>query len=201
MAQVYSVNAVGYINKTIYPGFNLIANQLIQSNTTLQALIPNPPADTLVYKFTPGSGFQIRQFDATFGWDLDPDLNLTPGSGIFVKNPSNVVGGPAFTITFVGDVPTGSQSVPIVNGLNLIASIIPQAGLISTQLLFPAEADDQVFQFVNTGATLGGFLSTKQYDSGLGWDIDGEPNISVGEAFWLNSAGTHAPWVRTFTVN
>ena len=39
MAQVYSLNAVGYINVTIPPGFSIVANQLNTTNNNLSPLL------------------------------------------------------------------------------------------------------------------------------------------------------------------
>src|SRR5213075_206777 len=53
MAQVYSVNIVGYINLNIPKGFSMIANQLDTTpDNTLASVLPNPPENTSCYKFT-----------------------------------------------------------------------------------------------------------------------------------------------------
>ena len=52
MAQVYSVNMVGYINQSIPQGFSMIANQLNASpDNKVTTLLPAPPASTSVFKF------------------------------------------------------------------------------------------------------------------------------------------------------
>src|SRR5581483_447895 len=63
---VYSVNAVGYINVTCPPGFTMIANQLMTTNTTLAGLIPTAPDGTGFYKFV-GNNFQVYTFDIFAG--------------------------------------------------------------------------------------------------------------------------------------
>src|SRR5258707_9446070 len=61
MAQnVYSVNAVGYINKSVQSGFSLLSNPFVVSNESLDALMPTPPEGTTVYKLV-GTTYQISQ--------------------------------------------------------------------------------------------------------------------------------------------
>jgi hypothetical protein len=191
MAQVYSVNAVGYVNKTIQTGFNLVANPLIQTNTTLNALIPAPPEDTTVYKFTPGSGFAIKQFTGGV-WDPDGDLTIDLGGGVWINNLS----GAPFTLTYVGEVAQGTLSTPVVAGFSILSSKVPQAGLLQGALGFTPAENDSVYQYANNGVTQGFVIN--QFTGGI-WD-PAEPNVGVAEAFWVNSEAGHG-WVRTFTVN
>ena len=195
MAQVYSQNAVGYINVTIKPGFNLIANQLVSPNTTVASLLPGVPDQTTVYKFAsgPGGGFTIVTYDLSGigGWD-DPNLTIDHGGGVFVQNPTanNV------TVTFVGDVLQGSPiSNPIPANFSIRSSRVPQAGLIQTDLKFTPADQDTVYKFVNpTG------YSIYTYDlSGVG-DWDEQPTFGVGEAFFVLSVAGHS-WNRNFSVN
>jgi len=64
MAQVYSLNAVGYINVTIPPGFSIVANQLNTTNNNISPLLDsqiNPDGVSglnlcTFYKFANGPG-------------------------------------------------------------------------------------------------------------------------------------------------
>ena len=47
---VYSVNAVGYINLTLPTGFSLIANQLNSTNNTIGSLLTGLPNFSNFYK-------------------------------------------------------------------------------------------------------------------------------------------------------
>ena len=47
---VFSVNAVGYVNKTLAPGYNLIANPLNGTNNLLSTIIPTAPDGSAVIK-------------------------------------------------------------------------------------------------------------------------------------------------------
>lgn len=199
MAQVYSQNAVGYINITIKPGFNLVGNQLIQAagpnNTSIGTLLPAPPQLTTFYGFTPGSGFSSTTYDTDLGgWDPSPDgnpaLTLPYGGGGFIFNPSS-----AFTLTLVGDVGQGSLANPVPSGFSIRSSKVPQAGAISAVLGFPPSQLDVVNQFANPGG-----YSQYTFDNDLGgWDPS-EPVLAVGEAIFIASPSGH-PWTRVFSVN
>ena len=122
MAQVYSQNAVGYINLPLTPGFNLIANQLAQppGGYTLNALIPNPPPGSLVYRFSGGVFATFTFDDADLIWTPNGTATLDLGKGFWIQVPS------AYTLTFVGEVPQNTLTTPTPTGFNLVASQVPQ---------------------------------------------------------------------------
>src|SRR5258707_884633 len=121
-AQVFSVNAVGYVNKIVPKnGFALIANPLDAgtTNNTIAKLFAGVPDGTKVYKYIPGTGYKIAQFDDLSGEFSPPDvaaLTVVPGEGVFVQNPLST----DMTITFVGEVMQGSLSTPLVAGLQIV---------------------------------------------------------------------------------
>lgn len=195
MAQVYSQNAVGYVNTVCYPGFNLIANPLSQTATSLAALLPTVPDGTTFYGFSNVSGFSIKSYIDGVGWDPDGNDDISFGKGFFIQN----AGASPFTLTFVGDVGQGNLSVPLVNGFNLVASKVPQGGLVTTTLQFPGEDNDTLYIYDNGPGGDNGYL-IRQFIDGVGWDPD-EPTLGVGKAMWINSVGTHASWARNFSVN
>jgi hypothetical protein len=189
-AQVYSVNAVGYVNTTLKPGFNLIANPLNAANNTLAGILPAPAEGTTVYKWT-GSTYASSSYE--FGAWSDPALSLAPGEGAFVTNPtaSNV------TVTFVGDVKTGTLSTAIKAGFSMLSSQVPQAGGLTSVLGLPAVDGTVVYQF---NATTQKYVSDAvEFGS---WGTSGAvgPSLAVGEAFWI-SAPAASTWTRTFSVN
>src|ERR1044071_7161281 len=114
MAQVYSVNAVGYVNKTLQPGFNLISNPLNAANNSVASLFADlknvENAEIFKYDTTKGyTSWQILFGD--FSGSQDPTkVNVNPGEGVFVHIPE---GTPAVTITFIGDVPQGTTASPL----------------------------------------------------------------------------------------
>jgi hypothetical protein len=188
-AQVYSVNAVGYVNVTVpASGFALIANQLnATGGNAVSNVVSGVPDGTLVYLWT-GTSFSISTFD--FGeWDNGGQV-LGPGGSAFVRNPT----GTALNLTFVGEVPQGTLTTPLIAGFNLVSSQVPQAGTLQATLGYTPTEGDLVYRW--NAATQGYSIST--FDFGA-WDPS-EPNIAVGEGFWVrrSSAGS---WSRTFSVN
>jgi hypothetical protein len=202
MAQaVYSVNAVGYVNTTLAPGFNLISNPLDnKTGNTIANLFGtgmNPvPEGLIVYHFDPATDQYVSAVYDPFlgGWDPVANANtvIAPGNGVFVFLP----GAANSTVTFVGEVPQGNLSNPLPQGFSIKASQVPQAGTVSTQLGYPA-AEGDIFYTYNTTA--------KRYDSAVfdpflgGWD-PAEPTLAVGQAAFVfrPTAGT---WTRNFNVN
>jgi len=193
MAQVYSQNAVGYINVTINHGFNLIADQLITTDRSVLALFPTAPDQTSVYKFTPGGGFEINVNDISGNGTWDNTAMTVPlGGGVFVYNPTT-----AWTATFVGEVPQGQLTTPIVHGFQIISSQVPQSGHIQTALGLVPVDQDQVYKF-NTASG----YNIITYDLSGEGDWTAVPNLDVGEAvFFYSPSSTHTSWVRTFSVN
>src|SRR5256712_14189141 len=102
LAQVYSVNAVGYVNVVIPPGFSLIANPLDNKNgNKVPDLFPSVPNGTTIYKFDDASKLFVAN-NFFFAWNI-PTMTLVPGEGVFIYNGTST---PA-TNTFVGEVMQG----------------------------------------------------------------------------------------------
>jgi hypothetical protein len=194
-AQVYSVNAVGYINVVCKPGFNLIADQLITSNTTVAALFPNVPGGSQVLKWA-GSGFTINNYDPDFQeWD-NPNQTVGIGEGCFLFNPTTT----NITVTFVGDVPQGNLTNSIPHNYSLQSSQVPQAGKLQTDLGYIPSPNDTVLRWNNGYPGPSGYLIYTYDADFLEWDL--EPTLNVGEGFFIlrNAPGVGA-WTRQFSVN
>lgn len=193
MAQVYSVNAVGYVKTTLQPGFNLVSNPLTGSDNSLAGLLANVaggvPDGLQAFKYD-GAGF--KSVTADFGELLpagNAALKVVPGEGMFISNPGTT----ALTITFVGEVSQGALSNPLPKGLSIRSSQVPQAGT-AAELGLVGEDGDQVFQYV---------ASTQKYYSStfdFGEWVPALKTIAVGEAFFL-SKETAGAWTRNFSVN
>ena len=195
MAQaVYSVNAVGYVNTVVKPGFNLISNPLTATDNSIANLFKGVPVDTAVYKYIPGTGFAIAQYDGDVLAFLPASaaaLTVVPGEGVFIKNPTAT----DFTITFVGEVSQGSLSHATPKGLSIQSSEVPQSGTAADLGLVGA-ADDTVYQYDTT--THGYKISSFDGDT-LAW-APALGTLKVGEAFFLKKAAA-GTWTRTFSVN
>jgi len=188
MAQaVYSVNAVGYVNTVLKPGFNLISNPLTATDNTIATLFKSTPIGTAVYKYN-GTGFDISTYDQDdLVFEPNGDKTVVPGEGVFVKIPGTA----DVVVTFVGEVSAGTLSNPLPKGLSIRSSQVPQAGTAS-DLGLVGEANDVLYQYVNP---TGYKISTFDPDD-LAW-APALGSLKVGEAFFLKkiNAGT---WNRTF---
>lgn len=195
---VYSVNAVGYVNVTVPAnGFALLANPLnVGTNNSISAVLPDVPVGTVVYTFDPTAAafVQITKRSATL-WSGGTGNNtvLNPGTGFFVRNAAAT----PLNITFVGEVPQGTNltvSIPKA-GFNLIGSIVPQAGKVSTDLGLPTVANDAIYTFNPTSQSY--VTSTKR--SATLWSPS-EPVIEVANGFFLKATAP-STWTRSFSVN
>jgi hypothetical protein len=188
--QVYSVNAVGYINLTIgAKKYAMAANQLNAGGNTVKEVIPTAPDGTVIYKYTQAGGFSVNVMDFA-EWGA-PNDTLKPGEGFFIQNNGTA----DLKVTLVGEVPQGTLNTALLDGLNLVSSQVPQAGKLVTDLKFPAVDGDIVYQWdVNKQA----YADPKVYD--FGEFSGGEPNIGVGEGFFVDKNGAGS-WSRTFSVN
>jgi hypothetical protein len=217
MAQtnVYSLNAVGYVNVTLYPGFNMVADQLQSGTNTIGSLINDATGQydkMQVFKWT-GTGFQSDTANSavsTFAdnWLANGVITLNPGEAAWIKNPNAT----NMTLTFVGTVPQGTLNTTIAgNGsFSMISSQVPQAGDLATNLGFtnfnqgdtmyvysaaPPSPGYKVYNY-NTNTGNSGYLLN--FTGGTG-----DPQLLVGQGFWYKT-GVGAPvtsWSRTFSVN
>jgi len=190
MAQVYSVNAVGYVNLSIPGGFSMIANQFVAPSYKIKDLIPNPPPGTVLYLFSNTGGYDVQTFDdLDLVWSPNPNATLNLGGGAFILAPST------FNLTFVGEVPQGTLNTPTPAGFSILSSQVPQSAPVST-LGLVGEPADVVYKFSNTA----GYVVYTFDDLDLVWSPN-EPSMGVGESFFLLKSGPTRNWTRTFTVN
>lgn len=186
--EVTSVNAVGYVNKELAPGFNLISNPLSNGENTLAEVIPSPPDGSAVYLFQNGQ-WVSSTFDSLIGGWATP-LNLPVGVGFFFNHK----GSEAVTVTFVGEVLQGddtNKTVPA--GLTIQGSLVPQEGALTSDLQFPAGDGDVAYSWINGAWTTASFSSLVG-----GWSP--EPNLTVGGAVFVDKSA-EAQWDRNFTIN
>ena len=199
---VYSVNAVGYVNKDLVPGFNLIANPLdnktgntIQNlfGTGIQGTIPN---NLTVYHFNPDTdAFVTAVYDDVDGVFLPTaaaNTVINPGNGVFVRNPTQN----NIRVTFVGEVEQGAESnQQLPQGFSIKASTVPVAGTVASMNL-PAAQGDRIFEWNTTTQQ---FVTSQFDDVDNAW-LPQVPTLEVGEAFFLFKVAP-ATWTRNFSVN
>jgi hypothetical protein len=219
MAQVYSVNAVGYVNKGPIPanGWAALGNPLNGTNNSLNTIMSLPSGFTaVVYRFDPVQQAYLDNSDwiEGFGWfnPSDPDPTINPGEGFFFQNTS----AQALTLTFVGEVPSGTLNNPVTGGNNwsIRSSVVPKnlrlgdtdaATGTANNLNFPAAGGDVVYIFDTATQA---YLDQYDYIDGFGWfsasdaDPDG-PLIEPGSGFFVRAGETTSPrtWTQTFSVN
>jgi len=207
VAQVYSVNAVGYVNVSLNPGFNLVSNPL-------DAGAGNNTVGNLFKNITPGplNGFKVYAFDEANGgfypvaaWSPIPGVGfgtsgtalveVKVGSGAFVYNPDAALTTPR-TLTFVGEVMQGTLNNPLPVGFSIRANQVPQAGAPNTFGL-PGALGDKFYRF---NKTTGAYDTYAFSNPGPQWR-PALPAIDVGEAFFFYNGSTPRTWTRTFNVN
>src|SRR5688572_17861389 len=86
MAQVYSVNMVGYINLTMPAGFSLVGNQLSTGGNTLSQVFPSVPAESQVLTFV-NNNYVVDIYTGTAWIEAttgNPSTTtIEPGKGFF----------------------------------------------------------------------------------------------------------------------
>jgi len=187
-ADVTSINAVGYANVAVPPGFSMVANPLSAATSTVSALFAGAPTGTQIFKYN-GTTFDTA-FHLGGGTWINGSLTLTPGEGVFVRNTT----ASSFNVTFVGEVLTGTLQNSIPAGFSIRSSQVPQSGAISTLLGLPVAAGDQIYIFNNAGNN----YQTAFYLGGV-W-VPSEPTVQVGQSFWVFKSSP-ATWTRNFAIN
>jgi hypothetical protein len=198
IAQVFSVNAVGYVNFTLQPGFNLVSNPLIAADNTISSLFENfqggVPSGLRICKYT-GDHFEMciwEELDEAFIPESVAAEELLPGDGVFVFLP----GLADRVLTFVGQVPEGEVCTAIPHGWLIKASVVPQTVSLE-QMDFPHSPGDMVFVLNRRTQS----YTSYQFDGLDNTWMPASPVIAVGEAFFVYRAGLATSWCRTFFVN
>lgn len=193
LAQVYSVNVVGFVNVNIVQGFNFLCNPLKASADTVGAVIPTAPEGTTVATWNK----QTQAFNsaATFSfgsWD-DPNYPLPPGEAFFLNS------GEAATLTFVGEVRQGTLTTPLVVGFNLVGSQVAQSGPLGdgtpagAGLGYVPDEGDTAAKWNPAGQS---YFSANSFSFGS-WDAMPTLGMAEGIVITRSAAGS---WTRTFNV-
>jgi hypothetical protein len=196
-AQVYSVNAVGYVNKTVpAKGFALVSNPLNATDNKVSTLFGGHDGLAVYIWDTASKAFKFTQFSTDFGWDPagPAATTITPGQGVFLYNSTTS----PVTITFVGEVPQGKDptplTTPLVAGLQIVSSQVPQAGTADA-LGYKAADGDAIYQWDTSKQS----YNFSQFSTDFGWD-PALKSLDVGDAFFLSRTAAGS-WTRSFSVN
>jgi hypothetical protein len=190
---VYSVNAVGYVQQSLTPGqFAMIANPLNTTNNRISSVLvlPDANAGSQVWKWTGSTYTSAIWQGVADGW-TQPNLTLNPGEGCFIK-----LAGTPYTNTWVGEVMQGSLTNNMPIGFAIRSSMVPQTGdADSLGISVAANPGDVLYRF---NPSTGLYQSAIYQGSPDGWTSS--TALNVGQAFFYKTtAGNN--WVRSFTVN
>jgi hypothetical protein len=219
MAQtnVYSLNAVGYINVTVVPGFNIIADPLIGQPdpitgtlNTIGTLLPNNSnqlVQATVWSYDPAlpGGYtndtaSTKGNSNTNGWKNGGQITMQPGQAVWFDNPFPT----NLTFTFVGTVPSGSLTNTINTGFNLISSILPMSGDLVTNSLSMftnPTTQDTVWVYSPAITNYITYTYTKKSGTWTSAGVQSDPIVPfVGSGFWYQTTAASIVWVENFSV-
>jgi subtilisin family serine protease len=181
-----SCNTVGYVDVSIPSGQSMIANPLdVNGVNYLGAVFPSVPDGTTIYKWNDAAqSYDVSTFLS--GVWSSPNLTLVPGEGAIIQPNSG-----AINHSYVGQVAQGYGVNPVPNLYSVRSSIVPQTGLVKTDLGLPVISGDTVMRMVN------GSFVTYTYSSGS-WSPS-EPRVAIGESFF-NHKNVGFWWHRNFLV-
>lgn len=176
---------VGFANINVVAGDNLLNNPFNRGANNAATVLGSVPDGTVIFSYASGVYSHNVKFLGRF---TDPNATYPPGKAFFLRSPQ------AFTLNLAGEVSQGKLSMDLIKGLNLVGSMVPQAGRISADLKYPAYEGTVLNQF---SAGPGRYLAPNGYDFG-DWSL-GDPVISIGEGFFVNQSAA-AKWERTFST-
>jgi len=217
-AQVYSQNIVGYVNLPLTNGVLAAVAPTLDfdgtgTNNTVSSVFTAPALNDTVFVFN-GSGYDALTYKAQGsghpvvyvtnwfeGVTISSNYPINPGVGIFYLPAATE------TATIVGNVLSGTNIVnqyfPTANSIALISSKVPIAGGLTSVLGYNPSLGDNVFIYDN-----GSYNAYTYKAQGSGHPVvyvtnwfngvtAGEPQIGVGEGFWLQPS-SNTNWVQTF---
>jgi hypothetical protein len=220
---VYSLNAVGYINTT-FPAqsYTILTCPLIAGvdangvTNSLNVVLNNTNNNGAAYKHATvfqmaGGIYTVTEAGVgtaanASGWaGGGSDVTLNPGQAVFFYNSTTA----AMSATFVGTVPQGSLTNTLTPGYNLVGSIVPTSGDLSSNSIMAATfmvKHDFVFTYDPTNGGYGPKDAIVAPGVGSGYNNEwtaGDPiidQVSYGFFYWNNQA-TNETWVENFSVN
>jgi hypothetical protein len=189
-SQIYSQGVVGYINQPLYAGDNLIANQLSDSNNTLNAIFqPGVPEGATFAEWNPSSQQYLPTsvYDINTGWSINYELDF--GQGGLFNSPVT------FTNTFAGSVWPGYDGIgtfvpPLVtdSGTLLLSCYIPIASATFYDVVGRDPQNGESVTLLNAGSQ-----TTTTFEDGV-WD-NGTPTLNIGQSAFFNLESVPEPAV------
>jgi hypothetical protein len=194
----YSQNVVGYVNITLHPGVNLIANQFISlpdnslnsvlnAGSSFLALANN----TTFTMWNNGAFLPLSVYNAGADtWSINYQLNL--GAGGYLFSPIQVTNSFYGSVGPYVDLNTGNNvgwTPNYANGLQLVSNPTPIAGDLNFQFANVIGRAPVAGEVVATFDSLTQTYSKSYYD-GTQWidQSSGNPStamLQVGQAAWF----------------
>jgi hypothetical protein len=211
-----AADVVGYYTVNIPSnGFYMVANHLNTANNTLSNIIPISTDGSMFYKYNNGYSAYVYSIYANGGppeppgWEGNPLPTLNPGEAGMFKDSG---AGSGQTLIFTGEVLQGLLTNTLPMGNSIRASMVPQSGLLASDIGVLGDDGDQAYVYNNGYSSYvysiyanGGPPEPPGWEGTLpnGQRIDvGGPPIALGQGFFYKKApgGTNTMWVRSFTV-
>lgn len=176
------------MNHHLPAGWGTFCLQLNTYDFRVGSVLEFAPEGTELRRFTGRTW--ITNVKGVSGWS-DPDMQLSLAEGYAVRCRQPTV------LTTVGEFPEGNLKVMVPRGRHWRGSLAPQAGLLSSVLLFPAVPGLRVF--TATGLASEPELALLAEYREQGWHPS-EPVLSAGQALLFESPQTLI-WSRQFFLN
>jgi hypothetical protein len=189
-SNVHSLNIVGYYQRALVPGFNLIANQLDGStNNSLNSILLGVADGATFTKWDSAANTFLTPSvfnQTTLTWSINYSLNL--GEGALLNSPAlttNVfVGQVAIYTNILIDLGPGQLWAPnYADGLHLIACPDPISGPISSMFANVVGRTPETGEWVQILDEATQAYITATFD-GSSWDNN--PTLAVGHSAWFN---------------
>jgi len=191
---VIASGQVGFVRKTLPPGFSMVGNPLDRGDNRIAALWANPPSGVVIHKFDAERQVSMPNEFKGGAWE-NPDMSVAPGEGVIVENTS----GAEVVLEFIGQV-RSAFSVHIYKDWSIVSSPVPEAGRLSSVLGFPRGQayGDRVRRMADADGSLTTYVSMGDF-----WAGGPDPVIELGEAFWVYKPGwmqesAEQNWARVF---
>jgi len=203
---VYSKNVVGYVNVNLAAGYTAVANQLDYDgtgvNNTLQTVFGSSlPAPTTVWAWSPGAATFVsctwtasKSGNVWTGDTTDVQAALQPGGAVFVQASS------ASTLTLVGTVIQGTNSITIAPGYNFASSTPPLGGDLVANLNYVPVVGDAVYLW-DPVAQAYDVNSPYTYVAGKSGNVwtPSVPQVQVGESLFIYSTSGNI-WTNILVI-
>jgi hypothetical protein len=171
----------------------LVSNPLKPSNgnfnITNTISLPDTADGANLYSWN-GTSWDSASFLAGAGWL--PDSSIPLGKAFFIQSPI------ATTVTFVGEVATGTISTTFNPGLNVVANQVPVAEPYPGSTV--GNDGDNIYLWNGSA-----WATTWSFLAGLGWtaggandDVNGPVLPVGGGAVYQNTTATPLTWSRAF---